>query len=231
MGRWLSPDEAFADQHQANPQTWNLYAYTRNNPLRFVDQDGNVVHEAKTVYKTYDVHGKTAQDAADNALKASGMSADGEGMSGDTNAGYKIASSSLTFDQEMDGIQGQAVYDTMTLKSWVIQYTPVVTMPHWVEEGQASEADQKAWDTSMATLKKHEDGHVDIGRKGAHDLDDSLKGTKVTGSGATANEAETSAIKKMNADLRQKVKTNVEQTGQKQKDYDAATNHGRNQPQ
>ena len=40
MGRFMSPDKPFADQHVANPQSWNLYSYTRNNPLRFVDDDG-----------------------------------------------------------------------------------------------------------------------------------------------------------------------------------------------
>ena len=43
MGRWLSPDKPFADQHSANPQSWNLYSYTRNNPLTSVDSDGEAV--------------------------------------------------------------------------------------------------------------------------------------------------------------------------------------------
>jgi hypothetical protein len=36
----MSPDEAFADQQAANPQTWNLYAYGRNNPLGGFDPNG-----------------------------------------------------------------------------------------------------------------------------------------------------------------------------------------------
>jgi RHS repeat-associated protein len=39
-GRWISPDRPFADQHPANPQSWNLYAYTLNNPLNNVDTNG-----------------------------------------------------------------------------------------------------------------------------------------------------------------------------------------------
>ncbi len=40
MGRFMSPDEAFADQHPDDPQTWNLYMYARNNPLHNVDPTG-----------------------------------------------------------------------------------------------------------------------------------------------------------------------------------------------
>src|SRR5208283_1693139 len=40
MGRFLNPDPKMASGHPDNPQTWNRYAYTDNNPLKFFDQDG-----------------------------------------------------------------------------------------------------------------------------------------------------------------------------------------------
>ena len=40
QGRFTSPDEPFAGQFEEDPQTWNLYAYTSNNPLARVDADG-----------------------------------------------------------------------------------------------------------------------------------------------------------------------------------------------
>ncbi len=40
QGRWTSPDEPFADQHPEDPQSWNLYGYVRNNPLKNTDPDG-----------------------------------------------------------------------------------------------------------------------------------------------------------------------------------------------
>jgi len=41
VGRFMSPDRPFVDQHTYNPQSWNLYSYVRNNPLSFIDQQGN----------------------------------------------------------------------------------------------------------------------------------------------------------------------------------------------
>ncbi len=40
VGRFISPDEPLADQDENDPQSWNLYSYVRNNPLRHVDRDG-----------------------------------------------------------------------------------------------------------------------------------------------------------------------------------------------
>jgi RHS repeat-associated protein len=40
LGRFTSPDQPFADQHQEDPQSWNLYSYVRNNPLANVDPIG-----------------------------------------------------------------------------------------------------------------------------------------------------------------------------------------------
>ncbi len=40
QGRWTSPDAPLADQWEKDPQSWNLYSYVRNNPLRFTDLTG-----------------------------------------------------------------------------------------------------------------------------------------------------------------------------------------------
>jgi RHS repeat-associated protein len=45
QGRFISPDLPFADQHEEDPQSWNLYTYTRNNPLRYTDPNGRGIGE------------------------------------------------------------------------------------------------------------------------------------------------------------------------------------------
>jgi RHS repeat-associated protein len=40
QGRFTSPDEPLVDQDPGVPQSWNLYTYGRNNPLRYTDPTG-----------------------------------------------------------------------------------------------------------------------------------------------------------------------------------------------
>jgi len=40
MGRMMSPDPLMASAKVWDPQTWNRYAYARNNPLRYIDPTG-----------------------------------------------------------------------------------------------------------------------------------------------------------------------------------------------
>jgi RHS repeat-associated protein len=40
MGRFTSPDDFHNDSDVSDPQSWNKYAFVRNNPLRFIDPTG-----------------------------------------------------------------------------------------------------------------------------------------------------------------------------------------------
>jgi RHS repeat-associated protein len=42
QGRFLSVDPGNAGAKTEDPQSWNAYAYSRNNPLRYVDPDGRL---------------------------------------------------------------------------------------------------------------------------------------------------------------------------------------------
>jgi RHS repeat-associated protein len=46
QGRFTTPDKPFADQHPQDPQSWNLFSYTRNNPLKYIDTNGRKVFVA-----------------------------------------------------------------------------------------------------------------------------------------------------------------------------------------
>ena len=46
--RFMTPDSPFADQHASDPQSWNLYSYTRNNPLAFIDDTGHGTRPANS---------------------------------------------------------------------------------------------------------------------------------------------------------------------------------------
>ncbi len=41
QGRFTTVDPVFATASLFNPQSWNGYAYTLNNPLKYVDDDGH----------------------------------------------------------------------------------------------------------------------------------------------------------------------------------------------
>ena len=53
QGRFTSPDKPFADQRPEDPQSWNLYGYVRNNPLKLIDVQGNAAQKPVPGAKGY----------------------------------------------------------------------------------------------------------------------------------------------------------------------------------
>ncbi len=45
QGRFTTPDPLLASARLTDPQTWNRYAYVRNNPVNLVDPDGRMTSE------------------------------------------------------------------------------------------------------------------------------------------------------------------------------------------
>jgi RHS repeat-associated protein len=69
QGRFTSPDEPLVDQWETNPQSWNLYAYGRNNPLRFADPTGQ---------KCVDTSNGPADDGSGGGCPAAGVDTNGK---------------------------------------------------------------------------------------------------------------------------------------------------------
>jgi RHS repeat-associated protein len=87
-GRFATPDEALVDQDPADPMSWNLYGFVRNNPLRYSDPSGRkCVERGKfieddsegepcdfTVYATAYAKQEEVEPVHPSARKASGVS-------------------------------------------------------------------------------------------------------------------------------------------------------------
>jgi RHS repeat-associated protein len=63
QGRFTSPDQPLIDQNPADPQSWNLYSYVRNNPLGFVDLNGRSCIKLDDGSSGDDGDGKGCKDA------------------------------------------------------------------------------------------------------------------------------------------------------------------------
>jgi len=56
QGRFTSPDSGNLGVHLSDPQTWNMYAYVRNNPLKYVDPNGTDVRICIDVPRTASIY-------------------------------------------------------------------------------------------------------------------------------------------------------------------------------
>ncbi|MCX6602066.1 MAG: RHS repeat-associated core domain-containing protein [Acidobacteria bacterium] len=57
QGRFTGADAPFADQSAGDPGSWNLFAYARNNPLRWVDPSGRCSKTGDSSYVDSDTDG------------------------------------------------------------------------------------------------------------------------------------------------------------------------------
>lgn len=105
LGRFTSPDPVFVTAHRMNdPQQWNLYAYSRNNPLRFTDPTG------------LDIWLRGCGDESDTCHKGYVGSYNGNGnferthLSGDLSDSASLGTSGISVDYNGGTYQG--VWDT-----------------------------------------------------------------------------------------------------------------------
>lgn len=71
FGRFSSPDDFLNDTHVSDPQSWNLYVYVRNNPLRYIDPTGKDIEtnpDGTVKFVPDKIDKKTGQGKAENYI-------------------------------------------------------------------------------------------------------------------------------------------------------------------
>jgi hypothetical protein len=76
MGRFTSPDPHNEGAQLVDPQSWNVYAYGRNNPLKFTDPTGEAVQVC-----TNDENGKTTCVVMSDPQYAAAVAGNNPGIS------------------------------------------------------------------------------------------------------------------------------------------------------
>ena len=245
FGRWLSADwsnvpVAVPYANLTNPQTLNLYAMVSDDPETFADLDGHLPcfdvgggglcnangHESPppnqqqaqaAQIKYYDVQGATASEAMANANKSAhgGCSAPSAGC---THADFvEVPTTKVTSEKTSSGMSV-----TGTVPDVKVTVSITTTLPNWTGYAGASASDQKAWDTSLAALKTHEDGHAAIDRAGVKEIKSAILGTTATASGASYQQAQSKMLTKLGDLVATKFKAAIAANQKRNDDYDLA---------
>jgi len=93
-----------------------------------------------------------------------------------------------------------------------------IRMPRWANRRAAPEAEQRAWDAWLPILRRHEEGHVRIGRAAAARVERAVWDTPGGSTCADLTARARARADAVLADLRRR-----------QRDYDLRTDHGRKQ--
>lgn len=72
QGRFTSADQPFNDQYPIDPQSWNLYSYVRNNPLKYRDLNGE-----DCVYTNNAANGTVGLERGDSCSQQGGTYVNG----------------------------------------------------------------------------------------------------------------------------------------------------------
>lgn len=93
-----------------------------------------------------------------------------------------------------------------------------IRLPRWTNRRAAPAGEQQAWDAWFPLLRRHEEGHVRIGRDGAARVERVVWDTPAGGSCAELTARAKARADAVVADMRRQ-----------QRDYDRRTDHGRKQ--
>jgi len=83
QGRFTSPDAFWKDSHVADPQSWNKYAYARNNPLKYFDPTGEkatvtIVTDEKNKTGTITIYASIALYTNDSSISSDDLNKAGQ---------------------------------------------------------------------------------------------------------------------------------------------------------
>ncbi len=132
IGRFYSVDPENAGASEADPQSWNAYAYGRNNPVLYIDPEGL---DYKVCYANaagcFDYTNKQFA-AYISDIKSAGFVAQGEAKNGnivDVETGNAIASFSYFTTWEQDTVAALVSDPKRTLEIWAPIVELVQPMP------------------------------------------------------------------------------------------------------
>ena len=100
MGRWMSPDPSPAGVIILSPQSWNLYNYVLNNPLRLVDRNGYWATGIHAQIVTYSLQNYVSAGEL-NELRARQYSMDADQSNQNTHA---MANQGQSSQSALDGM-------------------------------------------------------------------------------------------------------------------------------
>ena len=176
----------------------------------------------------YDVHGTTFEEAVANANDPA-VNGTPNGTPGRADIEYNAPFTTLEVKSEK--VKGGVKVTVKVSKVKKVTVKSItVSLPNWVEYSlpSTSQADRDRWDQWVGDLKKHENGHVAIGKAYLPELQKALQ--KDIGITATAvGKNKDSAVKLASSKI---ILTNynnaVNSAQNRQNDFDDITDHGRN---
>ena len=157
--------------------------------------------QESTRIEYYDVTGATMEELQ-RQIRAKGV----EGWAGATWTRVKYE---LSVREDPDGCRIVAVNAAFDAR---------IRLPRWANRREAPEAEQRAWDAWLPILRRHEEGHVRIGREAAARVERAVWDTPGGSSCADLTARARARADAVLADLRRR-----------QRDYDLRTDHGRKQ--
>jgi RHS repeat-associated protein len=167
QGRFTNPDKPFADQDPIYPQSWNLYNYVRNNPLKYIDEFGEEITYASPELEQISNNLRAESPTYDEALKGF----EGEGAP-DLTVQMGDAGLDANGRDEAPGLTVTNILPEVPADpSLGIEPLPAELKDATITIDDSIKGDQKKLEDVLA----HEVGHADDARKepGRYDKDSS----------------------------------------------------------